>query len=375
MAELDPFDDFEFKPLTDGLGFHKKAEKIKADVKSTKLDDSSRVPSAPSTNLSRFMDAPTSSNSMSPSSSSPAARSSTSLSGEIARPASQSISELIASLPPSLDFVDTPTSVSQSVSQSTSQPASRGPSRPQIFQPLARPENKPEFKSPLTMPSPTLSSSPLSASGATGPTIGSVLPPQTAAPGASAYRDKMNESFAKAFPQSESRTRTPGTSAPMTDAEKAVQKATQKAAQKELAKQTATHNMPGAILDGMVTLGISTIFLVCILAITRVNLMGLLTNANTDTSTQVHLAMLFVAVLQMYMLTARSFFGASLGEWAFDLQVGTEDQQRSAVYPLQVAWRTLLMTFTGFILLPLLSLVFKRDLAQPLTGLALVRRP
>ncbi|RYG58242.1 hypothetical protein EON80_27370, partial [bacterium] len=87
------------------------------------------------------------------------------------------------------------------------------------------------------------------------------------------------------------------------------------------------------------------------------------------------LAMLFVAVLQMYMLTARSFFGASLGEWAFDLQVGTDDQQRSAVYPLQVAWRTLLMTFTGFIVLPLLSLVFNRDLAQPLTGLALIRRP
>lgn len=370
MAELDPFDDFEFKPLTDGLGFHKKAEKIKADVKSTKLDDSpltaSRMPAAPNlsqtlsqtlsqstsqaANSPRFMDTP--------SNSAPTARTTTSLTPEIARPASQSISDLIASLPPSLDFVETPSPIQASASQATSQ----NPSRPQIFQPLARPENKaPEFKSPLSMPSPTFSPSPSPAT--TGPTLGSVLPPQTTAPGASAYRDKMNESFAKAFPHAEQRARGTGAAAPLTETEKAT------------AKNTATQNMPGAILDGMVTLGISTIFLVCILAITRVNLMGLLSNANTDTSTQIHLAMLFVAVLQMYMLTARSFFGASLGEWAFDLEVGTVEQQRSAVYPLQVAWRTLLMTFTGFIVLPLLSLVFNRDLAQPLTGLALIRRP
>jgi hypothetical protein len=372
MPELDPFDDFEFKPLTDGLGFHKKAEKIKADVKSTKLDESpltsNSIPAAPP----RFTETPRASTPPS---------TSTLGSAPTARPASQSISDLIASLPPSLDFVETPTPMaplSAPVGQSANATAGGSNlSRPQIFQPLARTETKtPEFKSPLNL------SSTGSSSGA-GPTLGSVLPPPTAAPGSSVYREKMNESFAKAFPHAEQRTRTPegatvggmsrssnrtaGSAAPMTDAEKAAQKA--------LEKNAAPHNMPGAILDAMVTLGISTIFLVCILAITRVNLMGLLTNANTDTSTQVHLAMLFVAVLQMYMLTARSFFGASLGEWAFDLQVGTDDQQRSAVYPLQVAWRTLLMTFTGFLVLPLLSLLFKRDLAQPLTGLGLIRRP
>ena len=35
---MDPFDEFEFKPLTEGLGFHKKAEQLKSDVKSTRLD-------------------------------------------------------------------------------------------------------------------------------------------------------------------------------------------------------------------------------------------------------------------------------------------------------------------------------------------------
>ena len=31
------FDEFEFKPLTEGLGFHKKAEKIKTEIKSASL--------------------------------------------------------------------------------------------------------------------------------------------------------------------------------------------------------------------------------------------------------------------------------------------------------------------------------------------------
>lgn len=372
MSELDPFDDFEFKPLTDGLGFHQKAEKIKADVKSTRLDDSPRVPEAPP----RFTDSPSPFGASAATVSSKS--SSSSRSPDIARPASQSISDLIASLPPSLDFHETPSPIAPAPTKSAS------PARPQIFQPLARPENKSsdkqnELKSPLAsmtalagptigsvLPAPLAKSTPpLSTSSTSGSTSGSTSlggPVGGSVGGAagSPYRDKMNESFAKAFPQAEQRTRVAATPAVETGKSQ---------------KLTAVHNIPGAILDGMVTLGISTIFLVCILAITRVNLMGLLSNANTDVSTQVHLLMLFVAVLQMYMLTARSFFGASLGEWAFDLQVGTDDQQRSALYPLQVAWRTLLVTFTGFLLLPLLSMIFKRDLAQPLTGLELVRRP
>jgi hypothetical protein len=83
---------------------------------------------------------------------------------------------------------------------------------------------------------------------------------------------------------------------------------------------------------------------------------------------------LFISGLQLYLLTARSFFGASLGEWAFDVQLGSDHDQKQPVYPLLVAWRTILVTVTGFVILPLLSLVFRRDLAKIFTGLQTYQR-
>jgi hypothetical protein len=87
------------------------------------------------------------------------------------------------------------------------------------------------------------------------------------------------------------------------------------------------------------------------------------------------LALLFVSVLQLYMLTARSFFGASLGEWAFDLQLGTDEEQQKTFFPLLSALRTLVITFTGFVILPIISLLAKRDITRHIGGLQLYRRP
>lgn len=386
----DPFEEFEFKPLTEGLGFHKKAEKIKTDIKATNLGRETARPS----HSSIFADfeapvtptaAPAFKAMTTPSSSTLAAR-------ETMKTASQSISELMASLPPSLDFLDDKqdlTRPSESVRASTlsfsttSSSASSAPTaplagpsgagamasdrstdrsnermmdRPQIFQPLAREE----YKATL----------------ATGPTVGSVLPaPGTKAgaslsmtPAAAAvqapliqpspYRDRMTEGFAKAFPQGEKA--------------KAATTATPAEAAAGLVPVAA--NFAAALIDAMVVAGISTILLVCIITITKINLIALLTNASTDGSTQLNLVFLATAVLQIYMLISRAFAGATLGEWAFDLQVGTNEQQRKLSYPAQVLWRSVVTTVTGLILLPLLSFAFNRDLSKYLTGLQLYRR-
>ena len=385
----DMFGDFEFTPLTDGLGFHKKAEKIKSEMKNTNIgfDASptrSGLPETPRTSaFGNLFGSPTKSGPVEtefmparePLGRDTSSSSSSLSSGDrLSRPASQSISDLIASLPPSLDFVDS--SSSKEAARESARDASResggkqgGFSRPQIFQPIAREDFKtpgPTIGSVLPTPGTRAGGGVSMAPAMAAPLIGSgagVSTPTMPTPGAPAagsqYRDKMNESYAKAFPQMGGK-REAATPAPVAQTERA---------------KTVAQNMPGAILDGMVVLGISTIFLVCILAITHVNLMGLLTNANTDVATQFHLGLLFVAVLQMYMLTARSFFGASLGEWAFDLQIGTIAQQRGSLYPLQIAWRTMLITFTGFFVIPVLSMIFKRDLAKIATGVELIHRP
>ena len=180
----------------------------------------------------------------------------------------------------------------------------------------------------------------------------------------SPYRERLNESYARAFPHAE----TP----------KAKSKA--KTKEVEIAPNAeglvpVPANFAAATIDAMVVAGIATVFLVCILTITKVNLIGLLTNARTDDATRLHLVLLTLAVMQMYMLVARAFFGSTLGEWAFEMQLGTDAQQRKAYYPLQVIWRTLITTATGLVVLPLLSFGFRRDIAKYLTGVQLFRRP
>lgn len=380
MADPFDFEEFEFKPLTEGLGFHKKADKLadKIKVSNQTLTAQPKVQSsifpeskpvakpATQTRASSFLGAPLDLGE------SPASLAASIALKEASRTASQSISELMASLPPSLDFLDDKQDLSRpSVTTSLSNPASLSgpmatpavpaPMRPQIFQPLAREEYQPDYKSSI----------------ATGPTVGSVLPaPGTkaggsytpaaqakttmaagsiASPNVSPYGARMAEGFAKAFPIDMPRdlSATP---------------------QLEEGLAPVPANFSAGLIDGMVVAGLSTILLVCIITITHINLVAMLSNAKTDGPTQLNLVFLFFAVLQMYMLVARAFFGATLGEWAFDLQMGTTSQQRSLTYPLQVVARTLVTTLTGLLPLALLSFAFRRDLGRYFSGLQLFHR-
>jgi len=84
---------------------------------------------------------------------------------------------------------------------------------------------------------------------------------------------------------------------------------------------------------------------------------------------------LYIAVLQLYVIVARSFFGKTLGEWTFDYQMGDNEQVKSTVYPLLVLWRSLVIMGTGVITLPILSILFRKDLASYLTGLQFYKKP
>jgi hypothetical protein len=76
----------------------------------------------------------------------------------------------------------------------------------------------------------------------------------------------------------------------------------------------------------------------------------------------------------MYTVIARSFFGRTLGEWTFDVQLGQDKEQELESYPVKVALRALLTTVTGLILLPLISAVMGRDIAGTVTGVQLYRQ-
>ncbi len=128
------------------------------------------------------------------------------------------------------------------------------------------------------------------------------------------------------------------------------------------------------LLDGAIVMAFSLIFLVSLIAVTGVDLVSVVRSSQSEFSTQLSLAVLYLAVFEMYVIVSRSFFGCSIGEWTFDLQMGEDKQLIKAHYPAQVLWRSILNLLTGIVILPLLSLLFGRDIAAKFTGLQLYRR-
>ena len=70
---------------------------------------------------------------------------------------------------------------------------------------------------------------------------------------------------------------------------------------------------------------------------------------------------------QTYLVISRSILGASLGEERYNLSW----DQRGQSSPLNFILRGLILTLTGFVLIPLFSTLFKRDLLKEYTGLQL----
>lgn len=159
--------------------------------------------------------------------------------------------------------------------------------------------------------------------------------------------------------------------------------------QKQIAKQTSAvskkvaptasvaNEIPSfmaATLDAMLIVAASLLCLIVMLTITKVDLIGNLSRPDEDNMVYISTIALFMGVTFIYMVIHRVFMKATPGEWAFDQQLGTEDQIHEPIYSLKVIARTLLVMATGFVVLPLLSMLFGRDLAGAWTGAPLTRK-
>jgi hypothetical protein len=74
-----------------------------------------------------------------------------------------------------------------------------------------------------------------------------------------------------------------------------------------------------------------------------------------------------------YLVLFRVFLGFTIGEWACDLRVGSLKQRLHSSYSLRVLFRTAVIFATGIFSLPLLSLIFGKDLPGVLARLPLVQ--
>jgi membrane protein required for beta-lactamase induction len=85
-------------------------------------------------------------------------------------------------------------------------------------------------------------------------------------------------------------------------------------------------------------------------------------------STEATIVSLFLISLWSYLIFMRAFIGASIGEWTCDLRLGEPMQRFKKTYLLRVILRTTLILLTGVFVLPLISLLTKKDIAGLISG-------
>ena len=129
-----------------------------------------------------------------------------------------------------------------------------------------------------------------------------------------------------------------------------------------------------ALLDGMLIVASYLAAMIVLLVVTKVDLFGTLLNADEESMIYLSLFGIFTMVTWVYLVATRLFLGFTPGEWVFDQRLGQPEQLGTAPYSLKVALRSILVVATGFIVIPLLSMISRRDLLGRLMGVELVRK-
>ncbi len=282
-------DNFEFKPLTEGLGFDKTTDN------SEKKTNSFPVVKTAETALEKASFELPEQEFVAPNKT----------------PVSRSLKKMLDSLPPSVDFTE----------DKDRELKLKGPDSP-----------LPELKTPVYRPVPDAP----------------IVTPQTN------FDVTLDNSLSQAFPKEEV-------------AKRFYHQMVQPVAKfKEIPTSLAS-----AFIDGLVVLSLAILFVVALVLATNVNFEAMLFSAQYGFKTKMELLALTVGVNLFYFMMTRGLFGSTLGEYAFDVQLGSEKDRSHLMYPFQVLFRTIVIMVSGFILVPLVSLGFGKDMAYYFSGLKL----
>jgi len=296
-------DNFDFKPITEGLGFDKKAEEKKmqrpASLSPSFVEEEVAPVKAP------ILEKPIDWNTNPPKT-------------------SRAITELISALPPSIDFDDKKSKMPES----------------KVYKPVGRLE----YSVP-TPPMPEIAPAPLVPKTVTDPKTGQSVDVT------------LNNTLEKAFPKA-------GFRRPFFH----------QTVEVKPQYTPITTSFTSAVLDALVITGLTALFLVCLILITKIDLIAVILHTQAPLSVWGELGAIFCGVYLLYYMCTRGFWGATLGDWAFDMQLGLEADRMNWYYPAQVVGRMVLIAATGFIVIPLLSFILRRDLAYHLSGLRLYQR-
>ena len=337
---MDGLEDFEMKPLTEGLGFHKKSIKLSEETKKFKLEKEKLPKSVPNAPSKKFFEAE-----------------------DIGKPLAYE--DLLKSLGESESerAVDSMQShlkdYSFSEEATSAEPKGSGL---EISEPLKRKEDRlksdagfelPVDRGELPAPMP----------------LDDLFPEQPALPPASDTFDDIP------IPGGIG----PIKKQPVAPTEKKAQKKADTGVRRSSSNAPTSKLVPSPIclrsifLDALVVTAMALVFLASLILVTGVTFNTVIGSFENDIATQIPLLILYIAIYQIYVIGTRSFFGRTLGEWTFDHQLGREEEHEKGIYPLKVVFRSFIIVGTGIVTLPLLSFLFRKDVAKYLSNLQLYK--
>lgn len=126
-----------------------------------------------------------------------------------------------------------------------------------------------------------------------------------------------------------------------------------------------------SFIDGLILISASSVFIASFSLIMNSTVGSLLGDLMKNQHKAVFFLEVFFVFGWVYMISIRSLIGSTLGEWSCDLRLGQPHERLQAGYVFRVALRCTLILLTGIITLPILSLIFGRDVAGALSGLRL----
>lgn len=127
-------------------------------------------------------------------------------------------------------------------------------------------------------------------------------------------------------------------------------------------------------LDLMLVIASSLLFLVALLAITKIDLLQNIKNPDDQGAVYIALFMLVCGVGFIYYVTFRSFLGYTPGEWAYDQKIQVRGDKVDFFALTKIVLRSILVMVSGGVILPLISWAFDRDFLGEFIDLPLVRR-
>lgn len=128
------------------------------------------------------------------------------------------------------------------------------------------------------------------------------------------------------------------------------------------------------IVDAMLVLALVLSSLMAILLITKVDLIKIMTENPDDIELWFSLPITAIIMCLSYMSLTRLILGSSLGELIFDIQVGTDEQRDKLSFNFLVFGRSLIALCTGLFILPILSLIMRKDYLGTFSGLKLYKK-